>query len=310
MAKTLVDLRAEKGLYLKDVATEIGVPEEELKAIEESGIMPDSVATKLVELYYLPDDYFTADSSMVHLKNPRGYFAKVSIVYYLIILLLSAVPIYANMIATSLNVAQDSLASVFSSAWLTAVELVGCILLANYVIKKINYVGDIKKYQFLHYTHTSGVSALLSIISGMITTFGYDAEQGINSTFFIWQGVNFIISLLGIVIAVIVHIKLFENAIVEDEAEKNNCLKNFAKIITISSLLAFVLTIVSSIIQGEFPAFVIIRRIFVYGLYIAVAWMVTLVKPEDEKKSKIAYTILPLISIIQGFVFSVINVFV
>lgn len=310
MAKTLVDFRAEKGLYLKDIATETGVPEEELKAIEESGVMPGSVATKLIELYYLPDDYFTADGSMVQLKNPRGYFTKVSIVYYLIIVLLSTVPVYANMIATSLNVAQDSLASVFSSVWLTAVELIGCILFANYVIKKINYVGDIKKYQFLHYTHTSGVSAVLSIISGMITTFSYDAQQGVNSAFFIWQGVSSIISLLGIVIAIMVHVKLLTTAIDEDITEKKKSLKSFAVIVTVSSLMAFALTIISMIIQGNMDSFVIIRRIFVYGLYIAVAWMVTIVKPEDEMKSKFAYTILPLISIVQGFVFSVIGAFV
>ena len=46
------------------------------------------------------------------------------------------------------------------------------------------------------------------------------------------------------------------------------------------------LTLVSQILLQDFRILIIIRRIFVYGLYIAVAWAVALTNPDDEKKPR------------------------
>lgn len=51
MGKTLGEFRAERGLYLKDVAEKIGVSEEELQAVEDSYLVPDEIAEKLVVAY-------------------------------------------------------------------------------------------------------------------------------------------------------------------------------------------------------------------------------------------------------------------
>ena len=58
MAKTLIQFRAEKGLYLKDVAETIDVSEEELAQVETLNGIPDYIAEKLIVAYNLPENYF------------------------------------------------------------------------------------------------------------------------------------------------------------------------------------------------------------------------------------------------------------
>lgn len=48
MAKTLIDFRAEKGLYLKDLAEFLGLSESEFMLIENSGIIPEDIKEKLI----------------------------------------------------------------------------------------------------------------------------------------------------------------------------------------------------------------------------------------------------------------------
>ena len=45
MAKTLVDFRAEQGLYLKDLAAILEISEDELRTIEASGTVPAETGT-------------------------------------------------------------------------------------------------------------------------------------------------------------------------------------------------------------------------------------------------------------------------
>lgn len=329
MAKTLVDFRAEQGLYLKDLATVLEMSEDELRIIEESGTVPEELGQRLILEYALPEDYFSApilteQNTKETPKSPTRYFLKVSVVYYLLSALVASVPMYiytiGSMIMSFVSFAIDKefepfstsspLFSVFNSIWLLAVEIIGCILFANYILKHTTYTGDIKKYQFLHNPVPSGAIAFISVLMGFITTFSFKAEGGATTTYFIWQSINLVVSLVGVVLTIFIHMQLLKTAIEEDVVKKQKTLKTFAIIITVSSVLSFVLTIISAILLNESATFVIIRRFFVYGLYIAVAWAVALVNPDDEKKCKIAYTILPLVSICQSVVFSIIGVFI
>ena len=79
MAKTLIDFRAEKGLYLKDVANAIDISEEELTKIETLNGIPDYIAEKLIVAYNLPEDYFAgekAEQPIKPIKNLKSYFFK------------------------------------------------------------------------------------------------------------------------------------------------------------------------------------------------------------------------------------------
>lgn len=325
MAKTLVDFRAEKGLYLKDVAAETGISEEELKAVEESGTVPPHIAQRLIDIYYLPDTYFSeiVISSKVQPKSPMKYFFGVSFVYYIITSTLVSIPMYVNtfgnMLIYYINVFQGKeheisfadgpFYSIFSSVWTTAVSVISYIMLANFILKRTHYTGDIKKYQFLHGVIPGGATALLSMVTACITTYSYQLEVdgGINFAMLIGQVMNFVISTISILIVVYIHALLFKTAINENTEKKFKTLKTFAIVVTVSSVLAFILNIILFVIEEDFAVFVVIRRLFVYSLDIAVAWAVALTKTDDEKKNKLVFTILPLVSILQSVVFSIIG---
>ena len=84
VGKTLAEFRAEKGLYLKDIAEKIGVDEDRLQEIEESGLVPNEVGKKLVVAYNLPTNNF-ARLVVKSQKEAKYYFLKVSVIYQLLV---------------------------------------------------------------------------------------------------------------------------------------------------------------------------------------------------------------------------------
>lgn len=325
MAKTLVDFRAEKGLYLKDVAAETGIPEEELTLAEQSGTVPPHIAQKIIEIYYLPDTYFaeTVIQSKVQPKSPMKYFFGVSFVYSILSGIVVSIPMVISVMGTLIGsfasamqneelsdipIIDSPIFTVFSSIWTSAVYIISCIIFANFILKRTHYTGDIKKYQYLHYAIPSGVIAAFSMVSASMTTLSYYMKSDENMLGAIGvEAIGLVFSLASALVAYYVHALLLKTAIEEDTEKKLRTLKKIAIFATISSVLAFVITIVAFVLEDNFDVFVVIRRIFVYGLYIAVAWAVALTKTDDEKKNKIVFTILPLISIFQPIAFSIIG---
>ncbi len=321
MAKTLIDLRAEKGLYLKDVAENTGIPEEELAAIEQSGKVPPDIAQILIDTYYLPDTYFAeiVVSSKVQPKSPMKYFFGVSFVYSILSGIVAGIPLFIGMMISfvisfvgrgevDLSVTSNPIFTVFNSIWTSAVSLIACIMFANFILKRTHYTGDIKKYQFLHYAIPSGVIAAISMASAYITEFTlrFKLEENIAVALGI-EAIGLVFSLAVTLISIYISALLLKTAIEEDREKKFKTLKTLAIIVTVSSIIAYILTILSNVIFEYSNFFVLVRRFFIYGLYIAVAWAVALNKTDDEKKNKIVFIILPLISILQSVVFSIIG---
>ena len=321
MAKTLIDLRAEKGLYLKDVAENTGIPEEELAAIEQSGKVPPDIAQILIDTYYLPDTYFAemVISAKVQPKRPMKYFFGVSFVYSILSGIVAGIPLFIGMIINfvisfvgrgevDLSVTSNPIFTVFNSIWTSAVSLIACIMFANFILKRTHYTGDIKKYQFLNYAIPSGVIAAISMASAYITEFTlrFKLEENIAVALGI-EAIGLVFSLAVTLISIYISALLLKTAIEEDREKKFKTLKTLAIIVTVSSIIAYILTILSNVIFEYSNFFVLVRRFFVYGLYIAVAWAVALNKTGDEKKNKIVFIILPLISILQSIIFSIIG---
>ena len=321
MAKTLIDLRAEKGLHLKDVAENTGIPEEELAAIEQSGKVPPDIAQILIDTYYLPDTYFAeiVVSSKVQPKSPMKYFFGVSFVYSILSGIVAGIPLFISMMINfvisfvgrgevDLSVTSNPIFTVFNSIWTSAVSLIACIMFANFILKRTHYTGDIKKYQFLHYAIPSGVIAAISMASAYITEFTlrFKLEENIAVALGI-EAIGLVFSLAVTLISIYISALLLKTAIEEDREKKFKTLKTLAIIVTVSSVIAYILTILSNVIFEYSNFFVLVRRFFVYGLYIAVAWAVALNKTDDEKKNKIVFIILPLISILQSIIFSIIG---
>lgn len=108
MAKTLVDFRAEKGLYLKDLAVALGMTEDELRTVEESGAVPEELGQRIIAQYALPADYF-AEPIKIQInsvkktpKNSTTYFFVAALVWGLITGAIASIPTYISMIATSI----------------------------------------------------------------------------------------------------------------------------------------------------------------------------------------------------------------
>lgn len=326
MAKTLIDFRAEKGLYLKDIAEKTGIPEDELRAVEQSGTVPPHIADILINDYYLPDTYFSefVISSKVQPKSPTKYFFGVSFMYSILSGIVATIPMYIGMIITLIvslatrgnidfSVTNSPIFTIFNNVWIGAVSLISCIIFANFILKRTNFTGDIKKYQFLHYAVPSGVVATISMGSAYITDFAFHMTSTENVTAVLGiEALGLIFSLATTLISVYISALLLKTAIEEDREKKFKTLKFLAIVVTISSAIAYVLTILSySIFDYDYSNyFVLIRRLFVYGLYIAVAWAVALTKTDDEKKNKIVFTVLPLVSILHSVVFTVIGEFI
>lgn len=321
MAKTLIDLRAEKGLYLKDVAENTGIPEEELAAIEQSGKVPPDIAQILIDTYYLPDTYFAeiVISSKVQPKSPMKYFFGVSFVYSILSGIVAGIPLFIGMMINfvisfvgrgevDLSVTSNPIFTVFNSIWTSAVSLIACIMFASFILKRTHYTGDIKRYQFLHYAIPSGVIAAISMASAYMTEFAFRLKLEENLTVALGiEVIGAVFSLAVTLISVYISALLLKTAIEEDNEKKFKTLKILAIIVTVSSIIAYILTILSNVIFEYSNFFVLVRRFFVYGLYIAVAWAVALNKTGDEKKNKIVFIILPLISILQSIIFSIIG---
>lgn len=324
MAKTLIDFRAEKGLYLKDIAEKTGIPEDELRAVEQSGTVPPHIADILINDYYLPDTYFSeiVISSKVQPKSPMKYFLGVSFVYSILSGIVVAIPMYIGMMITlivslathgniNFSVTGSPIFTIFNNVWISAVSLISCIIFANFILKRTNFTGDIKKYQFLHYAVPSGVVAGFSMVSAYMAEYAFLSNDDMVATLVI-EVIGLIFSLATTLISVYISAILLKTAIEEDREKKFKTLKILAIVVTISSTIAYLLTILSySIFDYDYSNyFVLIRRIFVYGLYIAVAWAVALTKTDDEKKNKIVFTVLPLISILHSVVFTIIGEFI
>ena len=249
------------------------------------------------------------------------YFFGVSFVYSILSGIIASIPMSTGMIINlvlsfvsgeaDISTINNPIYTIFNNVWISAVSLISCIIFAKFILKRTNFTGDIKKYQFLHYVIPSGVVAGFSMVSAYITEYAFLSNDDMVAALVV-EVIGLIFSLATTLISVYISALLLKTAIEEDREKKFKTLKILAIVVTISSAIAYLLTILSySIFDYDYSnSFVLIRRIFVYGLYIAIAWTVALTKTDDEDKNKIVFTVLPLISILHSVVFTVIGEFI
>ena len=322
MAKTLVEFRAEKGLYLKDVAAAINVSEEELSKVETLNGIPDYIAEKLIVTYNLPEDYFVGEkieAQIKPVKNLKLYFFNTSLTWYVVFTLLMAIPVAIFSILTPTimgmfgfaisNIVRDVI-DLFVDIFTVVATIVYCNIFAKHIMNRTGLSGDIYKYRYLYCAIPSGATAVVSVVSSFITTWAYKQSIADESKFYmipIATGINLVFSVISIVLVALVMASLLNTAIMDDAIRKAKRHKTMAIVVTISSILAYALTIYVNILEGYPIDYAIIRRIFVYGICIAVAWLVCFAKDEDKKKENLAFIILPLISIVDSLIFGILE---
>lgn len=327
MAKTLTDFRAEKGLYLKDLAEAIGVPEEELMAIEQSGTVPAEVGQRIIAQYALPADYFAEPVKIqIHSakktpKNSTSYFFVVALVWGLITSTIASIPAYISMLATSISSMASAfggmavfnfLASppftIFNSYFPVIINIFSGIFLAKFILKNTSYTGDIKKYQFLYPILPGATIMFLSMITGLIYELSMakllDSSADVSSPSYMFArllgtgGLSLVVSIILMLASAFVCAKLLDAAIMNDEAKKSKFFRTLAIIITVSAIISAVVYVIRSVTGDNFHLVQIIQNIIGYALTIALAWAVALVKTDNKKVETVVYTVLPILAII------------
>lgn len=322
MAKTLVDFRAEKGLYLKDVAEKTGIPEDELIAVEQSGTVPAELGQKIIAHYALPADYFAEPVKAQIVKknpsNPLTYFFGVSIVWSIITSIIASIPSYLSMLATSIfsfgfggTMIFAFLAStpfkLFNSYFPVIVNIFSGIFLANFIIKKTSYTGDIKKYQFLYPILPGAPVLCVSMLLGLITQTilenslnDLSFESSHQSMFALLgiNGITFIVSIITSLLASFVCAKLLYSAAFDGDEKRRKLLRTIAIFATVSYALTAIMYVAYTITSDNYHLGMLIADVISYALGIALVWALALVKTDNKKVETVVYTVLPILAII------------
>lgn len=311
MGKTLGEFRAERGLYLKDVAEKIGVSEEELQSVEDSYLVPDEIAEKLVVAYNLPENNF-AKPIYKSKTVTKKYFLKIAFIYEIILALIGAIPSIISGILLAFSVILDvydlEQASTFVmdySFLLTPIAAtVGCILLGKYLTEKSGYIGDFNRYRFLYATipvaASVAITSFAGLVIGLITDFMRDNPDGFLSVVYtvIISAVSLIFSLMGTVLITIVLSMLMGIAIEQNPEKRRKSFKTIAIIVTVSALLAFIIEQVSEYILFPPYVFTFHMDFLPYALNIVIVWLAySVTEISNPKKEKWAFKLLPLLSI-------------
>lgn len=326
MAKTLIDFRAEKGLYLKDLAEAIGIPEEELRAIEESGKLPAELGQRIIAHYALPADYFAEPIKMQATKknpsNPLTYFFGVSLVWGIITGFVSTLPSFIlQTILSMLSVASNgNFTEEYYPTFLvtgpinaiigyfpTVVSIVSGVFLVKYLLKHTNYVGNIKKYQFVYPVLPNAPVLCLSMLLGLITQTVLEKsleatsfEASHNSMFALLgiNGITFVVSIGISLLTSFICAKLLYSAVFDDDEKRRKLLRTIAIFATISYVLTAIMYIIRTLTSNDYNLVMMITDIIGYVLGIALAWAIALVKTDNKKVETVVYTVLPILAMI------------
>ncbi len=301
--KTLLEFRAERGLYIKDVAEKIGMDESELQEIENSGLVPDEIAEKLVVAYDLPSNDF-AKPIMKSKKEIKKYFTKVACLFEIILPFIGTIPIVIGTVFVFIASMCDSdtmfdiagYIGDFSILWYLFVTTIGCVKLGDYLAKRSGLLGDFNKHKFLYYVIPRGATAFISSISDAIVSYGNNDVRYVS--YWICNGFDILLSLISIVLTVFVLVVLMQNSNERNIVKRRKTFKTIAIVVTVSALVAFLFDgLTDYIIYGSFHYFSPIQELPFYVVDIAIVWLVYSLKENNHKREKLTFVILPIISI-------------
>ena len=332
MAKTLVDFRAEQGLYLKDLAAILEISEDELRTIEESGTVPAEIGQRLILHYALPEDYFSLPTynhakpnpMKKTPKKPMRYFEIVSFVGMFIAGMIITLPSFLYSMVrtfTSLFSAMSDkditlsepgvLFGLFDSVFSAVVIVLFGVFFVKYITKRTTFEGNIAKYKFFYYSWTAIAASIPLTIASLITTVVLNNIQNsadptsMDKTLMMSSLVS-VVSFGVSVLAAYFSARLLNAAAFYDEEKQLKEFSYLAKMVTISTIITIVIYVVKMVIVNNFSVLDIILSLLSNLLPVVVIWLAVKVKPNDEKQEKLLFTILPIIAICDAVVYEII----
>ncbi|MBQ4571737.1 MAG: transcriptional regulator [Clostridia bacterium] len=320
VGKTLAEFRAENGLYLKDVAEKIGVDDSKLQEIEDSGLVPSEIAKKIAVAYGLSINDF-ARLVVKSQKEAKYYFLKVSVIYQLVIGFIACVPMVIGSVLVTLGTLFDldvlldisDYTGDISISWNLIVAVIGSIILGDYLTKHSGYIGDFQKHKFLYSVVSNGATSFISSLSVTILLLGsgyiHDTSTKLPGLlYWISQGANLVLSLVSLVFVIIVMVILMNNSIEHNIEKRRNTFKKIAIIVTVSVLAGYILNcVIERVIFGVYNSFELVKEFLFCAVDIVIVWLVYSIKESNSKKERLAFTVLPIISIFEILISDIIT---
>ena len=312
LSNRIYELRIQKGLSQKELGAILGVSNKAVSKWETGTAIPKTeTLIKLAEVFEISTEELLGSvckdenikervlyrtSVSIATKSPKEinkYFLKVSVVFNVILTVSMMLPIVAIFI---IDLFAFSIDTVYITLILgMAINTFGYIKLGKYLTEKSGLVGDFNKHRFLYYVVPENAVAFISTIA---TTILYLEEEHIVS-YLTGKGLNVLVSFISIALSIIVMVVLMNNSIERDTEKRKKTFKMIAIIATISVLVGNVLDGINGYL--EFGFYVTpMENSLLCGIDIVIVWVIYFLiystKEINLKKEKIAFTILPIIS--------------
>lgn len=312
LSNRIYELRVQKGLSQKELGAILGVSNKAVSKWETGTAIPKTeTLIKLAEVFEISTEELLnsvcKDENIkdrgaiktpvsIYKKSPKEvkkYFLKVSVVFNIILTISMILPIVAIFIIDLFGFSIDT---VYITLILgMAINTFGYIKLGKYLTEKSGLVGDFNKHRFLYYVVPESAVAFISTIA---TTILYLEEEHIVS-YLTGKGLNVLVSFISIVLSIIVMVVLMNNSIEKDTEKRKKTFKMIAIIATISVLAGDVLDGINGYLDFGFYV-TPMENSLLRGIDIIIVWVIYFLiystKEINIKKEKIAFTILPIIS--------------
>ena len=308
LSNRIYELRTQKGLSQKELGAILGVSNKAVSKWETGTAIPKTeTLIKLAEVFEISAEeligfackdenikervLYRASASVIPKpeKEINKYFLKVTIVFNIILVVSMILPIVAIAIIEFFAISFDTLyvTLIFGMLIITFAY----IKLGKYLTQKSGLAGDFNKHSLLYYVIPNSAVAFISMIS---TTFLQLEENHIVS-YLMGKGLSTFISFIATVLSIVVMVVLMNVSIEKDVEKRGKTLKTIAIIVTISSLLGYILNGFTGYLDFGFFATEFGDLLFVC-IDIVLVWLLYSIKESNPRIEKLAFMILPLVS--------------
>lgn len=306
LSNRIYELRTQKGLSQKELGAILGVSNKAVSKWETGTAIPKTeTLIKLAEVFEISTeellgfvckdenikDRIAYNKTSKTPKEINKYFLKISIVFNMILSISAMLPMVVVAII-------DFFAFSFDALYITlilgmSIMTFAYVKLGKYLTEKSGLVGDFDKHSFLYYVVPNSAVAFISMIS---TTFLQLEENHIVS-YLMGKGLSTFISFIATVLSIVVMVVLMNISIEQDLEKRRKTLKTIAIIVTISSFAGYILDgFIDYMDFGFFNGITPFEDFFCLCIDIAVVWFVYSLKESKPKREKIAFIILPIVS--------------
>lgn len=305
LSNRIYELRTQKGLSQKELGAILGVSNKAVSKWETGTAIPKTeTLIKLAEVFEISteellnsackDENIKDKIAYKISKTPKEinkYFLKVSIVFNVILTISAFLPMVVVGIIEMFTFSFDTLYITLILGML--IITFGHIKLGKYLTEKSGLVGDFNKHRFLYYVVPNSAVASVSAISSTMLVLGKEYIVSYLTS----KGLSTLVSLISTILSIVVMVVLMNISIEQDLEKRRKTLKTIAIIATISSLAGYILEGFTDYMEfGIYNGMTPMEDFLFLCIDIAIVWLIYSIKESNPKREKIAFVILPIIS--------------